>query len=70
MREHVVQLACDPAALARPRPPALLLARVLELGEQQLGRSWLARDCFRKYATSPSRTQRSAVATTRRGRAP
>ena len=38
MGEHVVELARDPAALGDRRRPQLLLARVLELGEQQLGR--------------------------------
>ena len=38
VREHVVELARDPAALRDGRRPQLLLARVLELGEQQLGR--------------------------------
>ena len=38
MGEHVVQLAGDPAALRDRRRPQLLLACVLELGEQQLGR--------------------------------
>ena len=38
MGEHVVELACDPAALRDCRRPQLLFARVLELGEQQLGR--------------------------------
>ena len=37
MREHVVQLAGDPAALGDRRRAGLLIARVLELGEQQLG---------------------------------
>ena len=36
--EHVVQLGCDPSALRDCRRLELLLARVLELGEQQLGR--------------------------------
>ena len=37
MREDVVQLARDPAALGDRRRSRLLLARVLELREQQLG---------------------------------
>ena len=36
--EHVVQLACDPATLRNRRRPQLLLACILELGKQQLGR--------------------------------
>ena len=36
--EHVVELARDPAALRHRRRPQLLLAGILELGEQQLGR--------------------------------
>ena len=37
VREHVVQLAGDPAALGDRRRAGLLIARVLKLGEQQLG---------------------------------
>ena len=37
VREHVVQLARDPAALGDRRRARLLIARVLKLGEQQLG---------------------------------
>ena len=37
VREHVVQLARDPAALGDRRRAGLLIARVLELGQQQLG---------------------------------
>ena len=37
VREHVVQLAGDPAALGDRRRAGLLIARVLELGQQQLG---------------------------------
>ena len=36
MREHIVQLACDPSALGDSRRARLLIARVFELGEQQL----------------------------------
>ena len=45
MREHVVELAGDPAALADRRRLELFLARVLELGEQQLSRV-LTRSCL------------------------
>jgi len=37
VREHVVQLARDPAALGDRRRTGLLISRVLELGEQDLG---------------------------------
>ena len=45
VREHVVELACDPAALGHGCRVELFLARVLELGEQQLGRV-LTRSCL------------------------
>ena len=37
VREHVVQLAGDPAALGDRRRAGLLISRVLKLGEQDLG---------------------------------
>ena len=37
MREHVVQLARDPAALGGRRRAGLRIARILKLGQQQLG---------------------------------
>ena len=37
VREHVVQLARDPAALGDCRCTGLLIARILKLGHQQLG---------------------------------
>ena len=64
MGEHVVQLARDAAALGDRRRAGLLIAPVLELGEQELGPVLALWDCFRNCATTPSNTVTSIPATT------
>ena len=74
MREHVVQLARDPAALGDSRRARLLIARVLELGEQQLrldpGSRANASRTARPPPTTPSPTSTPPQPRTNLRRAP
>ena len=59
-----MQLAGDPAALGDRRRAGLLIARVLELGEQELGLVLALPGCLRNCATTPSSTVTSIPAAT------
>ena len=67
--EHVVQLARDPAALGDCRRPQLLLARVLELGEQQLGRVLARTRLLDEVGDQPEQHAQQRPGDDRRGRA-
>ena len=70
MREHVVQLARDPAALRDRRRPRLLLARVLELGEQQLGPVLARARLLQEVGDEPEQGGEQRGGENRRRRAP
>ena len=64
MREHIVQLARDPAALGDSRRARLLIARVLKLGEQQLRLVLALPRPLQNCATTPNNTVTSIAAAT------
>ena len=69
MREDVVQLACDPAALGDRRRPRLLLARVLELREQHLGPVLALASLFEEIRDQADQGAQQRGGKDRRGRA-